>query len=162
MKTIIITVLFLFTLAACGKNDDGIVDLTQQVKFNLNYFPDPCFSSGYLRNKVDGVIITDNESYQKFADSIKLNAFDCDTAILAYIDFNSYSLIGKFTGGAGCGDEKFKRQIYDDKKNKKIIYKLTVTYSPPPCRVGTYSMNWALIPKIKNNYMVEFQVNEIN
>jgi hypothetical protein len=160
MKTIIITLLFLFTLVACERNIDGIVDLTEQVKFNGDYFPERCYSILFLRNKMDGVIITDNESYLSFADSLK-HTIGCDSANPAYIDFNNYSLIGKYTIGTDCGDAEFKRQIYDDKKNKKIIYKITVQYSPLPCKVGIYSMNWALIPKIKNNYRVEFQVNEI-
>ncbi len=150
-------VLVVLFISSCEKNR-GKLDLTEQVDFyESNYFG-ICFSGVYDIG-YEEVIISDNESYQKFGNSIRIHPYnlDCDTAILPHIDFNNYTLIGKFTDGGGC-EAKYLRQIIDDKENKKIIYKISVEYSGM-CAMYIVNMNWARIPKISDNYLIEFQVD---
>jgi len=145
-----------FLVVSCEKNE-SIDDLTEQAIFyESNYFG-TCFSGVYDKGYQE-IIITDNESYKKFGDSIRIHPYnlDCDTAVLPYIDFNKYILIGKFTDGGGC-EAKYKRQIIDDKKNKKIIYNIRVEYFGT-CYMYIVNMNWARIPRIPNDYTIEFQV----
>jgi hypothetical protein len=135
-------------------------NLTEQVEFyEPNYFG-ICFSGLFDKN-YDEVIITDNDSYQEFGNSIRIHPFnlDCDTAVLPYIDFDKYSLIGKYTEGGGC-DVNYERQIIDDKKHNKIVYTINIEYFGN-CAMLIFNMNWALIPKLKKNYTVEFKVEEL-
>jgi hypothetical protein len=142
----------------CGKNE-SMVDLTEQVIFK-DYFPCSCLCGNFY-NEIDSVIIIDYRTYKEFRDLFSNHSIECDTVDFPSIDFNSYILIGKFTYGGGCGEIEPIYKIYEDRERKKIIYKITTDYAPLPCKFLSYSMNWACIPKLPENYTVEFQVNEM-
>lgn len=135
-------------------------DLTEKVEFYEPGFFGTCFSGVYDRG-YNEVIIADNESYQKFGNSIRTIPYNlnCDAVALPYIDFDKHILICKFTGAGGC-DANYDRQIVNDKKKNKIIYAITVEY-PGTCKMYIVNMNWALVPKIDNNLTVEFKVTYI-
>ena len=104
------------------------------------------------------VVITDNESYLEYFNQKRVYPYnsDCDTAELPAIDFGTYSLIGKYTEGGGC-DADFRREIIDYQREKKIVYTIKVKYTGS-CKMLITCMNWALIPRLKNGYEVEFKV----
>ncbi len=64
--------------------------------------------------------------------------------------------IGKYTEGGGC-DVSYNREIIDYKRQNKIVYAIKVGYTGMFAMLVT-NMNWALIPKLKDNYRVEFIV----
>ena len=72
------------------------------------------------------------------------------------IDFSQYTLLGKYTQGGGCSIN-FARKVYIDDTNKKIIYSVRVI-EEGACEMLGMSMNWALVPKIPSDYIVEFEV----
>lgn len=142
-------------IASCEKSDK-IIEITNDCKFYDNILS-TCFY-GISGSKYNEIIITDNETYQTFGDSIRIHPanVDCDTAKLPYIDFNKYSLLGKRTNGGGCS-AKYDRKILKDIENKKIIYQISVVYEGN-CKMLLGSMNWAYIPKLPNDYKVEFKL----
>jgi len=143
-------------LASCEESE-SLIDISDQVQFlNVDFFG-PCFY-GPVDKKYHEITFTDNQSYQIFGNSIRVNLYnmDCQSADITIIDFNKYSLIGKYTSGGGCSSQ-YERQILDDKVNKKLIYKIKVQYSGD-CELYFFNMNWALIPKLENGYKIEFQV----
>ena len=135
-------------------------ELTNQVEFYDSNFFGYCF--GYFEMK-DGeeMIITDNKSYQKFGESVRIhsNNSNCESTTLPFIDFKKHTLIGKLTTNGGC-HVNYDRQIIDDRKNKRIIYNITVE-EIGFCKVGWINMNWALIPKLSNDYKVEFNMYQL-
>jgi len=149
-------ILLVVFVTCCVKNDKDD-DSTIQVKYLPNNFFGPCFDD-YFGKTFDEIIITNNVSYKLFGDSIRSKAINlnCSNTIITPIDFSKYILIGKYTIGGGCS-VTYKRQIIDDEENKKITYQITTTYSGT-CYKSFFSFNWALIPKIPDEYTLEFQV----
>jgi len=156
-KLSFVLLMLISTLYFVSCEKDKKTDVTEQCIF-YNPFTSPCFSR-LAAFSLDHFIITDNEAYQKFGDTIRdyPSGINCDTITLPVIDFNKYTLIGKHTGGGGC-HAYYERQILQDDNAKIIIYRITVQYEGK-CTMLYESRNWVLIPKLQNGYSVEFQVN---
>jgi len=74
------------------------------------------------------------------------------------IDFNKYTLLGKYAHESSR--VSFVREVTKNETLKKYTYHITVY------QCGTYknhweSMNWVSIPKIEDDFDVEFQVKYI-
>ncbi len=136
-------------------------DLTGKVEFIKPVFFGVCFS-GMPAGLDTEIVITDSESYFEYFNQKRIYPYNsgCDTAELPAIDFNTYSLIGKYTEGGGC-DVNFQREIIDYIREKKIVYTIKVEYTGN-CYMLITCMNWALIPSLKDDYVVEFYCAEIN
>lgn len=160
MKTLISAIL-LFAIAFTGcekeKIDENLNDITKDSEFKE--LLSDCFN-GIFQKDYSEIIITDSESYKNFEDSIRVQAggLNCNTASLPYIDFSKFTLLGKFTQGGGCS-VNYDRAVFDDTENKKIIYKISVEYSGP-CDMWIFNWNWVCIPKLPEDYEVEFHVKE--
>ena len=153
-------VLFVLSLIGCEKYGEIIEDAQF---IGIDYFG-TCFT-GDIRDSITGVVIGDTNvlirdsmSYKEYFEKKRLNLSngDCDTAELTTIDFNKVTLLGTYTKGGGCRSNT-KRKVYDDIENKKIVYVIEENYSGV-CEKLIYSYNWVLIPKIKDDYAVEFIV----
>jgi len=96
MKKLIILFFPLIGLTiSCGRHDE-VIDLTAKCEFDGNILS-ACFSGMGSFNNGE-IVITNNESYQEFGDSMRIlycYFSECDTVKLPYIDFNKQSLIGK-------------------------------------------------------------------
>jgi hypothetical protein len=136
-----------------GFNDDDAVN----IQYLDSDFFGTCFS-GLYDKAYNEVVISDNESYKNFGDSIRVNIvnLNCNRATLPSIDFTRYFLIGKHTEGGGCS-ANYNRQVIIDKENKKITYYIKVTYTGS-CFLYFRNMNWALVPRVGNDYTLEFKV----
>ena len=145
-----------FLVVSC-ENNESIEDLPEQVEFLEQSYFGICFS-GTPAGLDTEVIITDNESYLEYFNQKRIHPYNlnCDTAELPKIDFDKYSLIGKYTEGGGC-EVSYNREIIDNKTKNKIVYTIDVEYSGS-CLMLITNMNWALIPKLKKDYNVEFIV----
>lgn len=71
------------------------------------------------------------------------------------IDFNKYTLLGKYAR-ENC-KATFERNVTKNDSQKKYFYKIKV-YQCGTCKTNWESMNWALVPKIPNDYNVSFTV----
>jgi len=141
-------------MTACKKDDTfPVQDITDQVQFLGSGYFGLCFS-GFPADSDEEVIIRDQEAYAEYFD--KRSDSDCDTAALPQIDFSNFTLIGKYTQGGGC-DVSYDRKITDNEIELKIIYTIKPEYGGQ-CYMLITNMNWALIPKLKKNYEVEFIV----
>ncbi len=72
------------------------------------------------------------------------------------IDFSQYTLLGKFAR-EGC-NVTFERNVSKDAAQKKCFYNITVLQCGK-CETNWESMNWVLVPKIPEDYTVEFVVD---
>ena len=156
MKMNTIIFIFLFALSGCEKYED----LSDLVEFYESSYFGACFSG--MPSGIDTEVnITNNESYLEYFNKKRIHPvnLNCDTAKLPEIDFNKYSLIGKYTEGGGC-DVSYDREIINNKRKNKIVYTINVEYTGL-CDMLITNMNWALIPKLKKNYDVEFIVEEV-
>jgi hypothetical protein len=163
MKNISFIIITLLLILGCQEENDNIYYLSEVVYLENNelFNCQTCFSISNI-NANSGLIITDDISYEKYADSMRIHPInpniDCDTATLVFIDFNKYSLIGIFTGYGAC--DTIKRNIINDEKNKKIIYDIDIKEYTGSCiKIYILGLNLALIPKIPDNYKVDFTVN---
>ena len=136
----------------------------QDVTFltNLELFDSViCFSPTFLK-KNTGIVITNEIKYNMYADSMRLNPFNpdgnCNTATLVNIDFSKYSLIGISTSYGGC--DTLKRNILHDEKNNKLIYEIDIKeHTGEGCFYFLIvDLNVALIPKLPDDYKVDFSV----
>lgn len=126
---------------ACDKirKDKGIIRV--EVKM------DPCFQP---HNATDEWVIQTQAEF----DSL-LATTTCSS--LPATDFNTYTLLGKYTAG-GC-KSKFFRQVLRDDGQKKAQYNILVK-SRGFCKKETYSYNWVLVDKLPEDYSVEFYVKK--
>ena len=154
-KTINI-ILWLFTLSvfafSCNNKGD-LIEITDKCDFTQSLLS-VCFY-GTMEDEID---IRDSVSYRQFEDSIRIHHYNlnCDTARLPEIDFSKWMLIGKTTSGGGCSDE-YKRKVYLDNENKKIIYDIRVRYRGL-CKMLIMNYNFVLIPAQTSEYKVEYVV----
>ena len=154
IKIILLGLLFIFTIS-CEK-DSELTDITSECEFYDNILS-TCFY-GSSNSQYDEIVFRDNDSFQEFGDTVRiyLANLDCDTAMLPVIDFSKYSLLSKSTNGGGCS-ATYQRKVLKDTKNRKIIYEISVDYEGV-CDMLLGSRNWAIIPKIPDNYTVVFKL----
>ncbi len=74
------------------------------------------------------------------------------------IDFSKYSVLEKGVNTGGCS-VVFERNVSKNIKHKKILYTITV-HQCGDCKKLNISWNWVLVPKIPEDYTVEFKVIE--
>jgi len=72
------------------------------------------------------------------------------------IDFSKYTVLGKYADG-GCR-VVFDRNVTKNIEKKKYTYTITVIECGT-CKELELSMNWVLIPKIEDDFSVDFLVN---
>ena len=71
------------------------------------------------------------------------------------IDFNKYTLLGKYASGQ-C-KAVFERDVSKIVSEKTYWYKIKVLQTGN-CEINIESMNWVLIPKMEDDYTIDFQV----
>ena len=102
----------------------------------------------------DEFVITTQEEYDELI-ALYEELIPCDKGYYAPdIDFEQYSLLGRYASGGGCTID-FVKTIYKDETNKQIIYKLVVD-EQGLCEMAAVSMNWILVPTIPEGYEVVF------
>ena len=74
------------------------------------------------------------------------------------IDFSKYSVLEKEVNTGGCS-VVIERNVSKNIKHKKILYTITV-HQCGGCEKLNISWNWVLVPKIPEDYTVEFKVIE--
>jgi hypothetical protein len=80
--------------------------------------------------------------------------FNNDTTYLP-IDFNQYTVLGKYASG-GCA-VVFERNVSRNDAEKRVIYKIKV-HECGDCLVHVGYVQWVLVPKIPDDYTVSFVV----
>lgn len=155
MRSHLLILLSVF-ISSCSK--DTYIDITDQCVFP-QLFTNQCFW-GNPGGEYDEIVFISNDEFESFTDSIRIFPINinCDTATVPYIDFDAYTLLGKYTKGGGCNVD-YERRVFKDVTNQTIIYEINMDYSGT-CLLLITSRNWVLIPKSVNNYSVEFIVNE--
>ncbi len=142
-------------IISCDKEGE-LIDITSECEFYDNILS-TCFY-GRPNSDYDEYVFRDNDSFQDFGDIVRIYPANsnCDTANLPNIDFSKHSLLTKSTNGGGCS-ATYQRKVLKDTENKKIIYQILVDYEGT-CEMLLGSRNWAIMPKISNNYTVEFKL----
>ena len=103
-------------------------------------------------NEPDEYVITNDSLYQNL---LTLGTVVCDNYTLPEIDFTTYTLLGKYT--VSDGEVKYyKREVIKDASNMKYIY--TIYMKCQNNSKAEISMNWVLVPRLPDNYSVEFVV----
>ncbi|MFB0516276.1 MAG: hypothetical protein ACETWG_06695, partial [Candidatus Neomarinimicrobiota bacterium] len=71
------------------------------------------------------------------------------------IDFDIHTLLGARVEGSGCGGPDFNLEAFVDNKQGKYIFRVhTIWYGT--CLMARYGLVWALLPRLPENYTVEF------
>jgi hypothetical protein len=158
---IIISIVFLISsfifINSCKKDpfcdpksgESGII--TSVVKF------ESCLA--YLVTSKDKQMVIDSDSaYQKFIkrETESLKSHNCDTNIFPAIDFYQYTLLGLYATGGGC-NVGFEKSVTKDEANKLYKYLIKVNECGQ-CDQLAFNMFWVLVPKLPQNYKVEFEV----
>lgn len=140
-----------------NENVGAIIDITSECDFPEDFLT-VCFC-GSCSSEYKEYVFRDNDSFQEFGEAVRMNFTGCSTTSLPYIDFSKFTLLKLETSASG-GTVTYQRKVIKDTENRKIIYHVSVHYE------GIYMIdisnsNWAIVPKIPDNYTVEF-VSEIN
>ncbi len=154
MKNIFISgvlmMLVLFQMGCKGDCYDLVDTSSGVIEQDINF--GSCFSDvGALESQY---IINDEATYQSLG-ILPINSPDCEGSSLPEIDFNTYTLLGLYADGA-C-DVSFDRIVEKDEAAMKYIYTISVT-SCGNCESLRFGMNWVLVPKLPENYTVDFEV----
>lgn len=164
MRNLLIVLITFFLLNGCEKNE-GIYEIQDVIYLeNKELFNSiTCFSVSNI-NLSEGFVIADNKEYQELTDSMRINPINpnvnCDTASLVYINFSEYSLIGIMTTYGTCDTIK-RKVLFDDSNN--YIYNVDIKEYTGSCNLMlVMNLNLALIPKIPDNHIVEFEINKHN
>ena len=104
-----------------------------------------------LGNSDEGLVIT-SESQNDFNLVV---SFDYGESYNP-IDFTKYTVLGKYAD-EGC-DVVFDRDVSKYNEQQKYIYKIKVIHCGL-CQKLMMSMNWVLIPKIEDDFSVDFIVD---
>lgn len=155
MRILFLSSVLILFISGCDKVKD-MININDQCEFKENILTS-CFQN---MADYEEILIESEEEYLLFQDSIRrsISNIDCDTASLEGIDFNHYTLLGKFTNGGGC-NVYYNRNIFKDEVNEKIIYTIKVYYEGA-CLMYLMNWNWVLIPKVPNGYELEILAEE--
>ena len=107
--------------------------------------------------------LSSNPNEGQIINSDSLNVFNLvvsfdNRATYIPIDFTKYTLLGR-EAGAGCV-VVFDRNVTKHPEIFKYIYKIRVIHCGD-CKRLHSDMNWVLIPKIEDNFSVEFLVEYV-
>lgn len=144
MKKIIVLSLFVVVFSSCNKDpfkniDKGII--VQEISFGT------CIPPEFSQPEH---IIDDDTTYQQL-----LSSSPCAGYTLPHIDFNQYTLLGKYATGK-CKAE-FHRQVIRDDAAK--TYNFTVyVFDKGICKSEPIDMNWVIVPKLPQGYNVVFNI----
>jgi len=146
----LILVLITLLIISCAKNDE-------RVQLTASYFElNECFSTMSLRGAE--VVITDQNSYQEFQDSIQRHFYDyCDTVSLPEINFEESMFLGVYTQTSGCSTQ-YLRSVYYSEENNTYDYEVSVIQEGL-CEMLITSFNCAIIPKQSDSEVVNFKVS---
>ncbi|MCF8303005.1 MAG: hypothetical protein K9I94_07000 [Bacteroidales bacterium] len=157
MRFLSVIFVLLVALTGCQKDDESsLADSIGGERIHADYLDfGKCF---YASSNYDSVVIQNESAYKALEDSLRANnSKDCSDASLPNVNFNDYTLIGKWTGASGCSAE-YEREVIKDNTKNIYLYKITVK-SYGLCQMLISNMNWALIPKVPPGWKVEFEVN---
>jgi len=105
---------------------------------------------------IEELIITNQSDFEKYGSKIKNSSSRCETATLPVIDFNKYMLVSKITQ-SGCCVDQYKRSVLRYKDEKKLVYTIEVNYEGT-CEKMCFNYNWVKIPKMPDEYKIEFEI----
>ena len=153
MKNLIIIVFVVLLLSSCKKKDDDVeiptCDLPEQTVGSGEIIQNAKISFSYNLDNDNHVIRADSENIYNLMVSYDQGA-NYDS-----IDFDQYTLLGKQSSG-GCA-VVFDRHVSRDTVAKKCTYRIKV-YECGLCTSLDISMNWVLVPRIPEDYTVDFIV----
>ncbi|HOG18813.1 MAG TPA: hypothetical protein PKW37_00015 [Salinivirgaceae bacterium] len=151
MKNLIL-LFAIFSLVACNKETNCRDKLPKQIIGTGEIVSNALVSrplTTWAMSNYEHVIRTDSQNVFSLKVSFDNgNTYDS-------IDFNQYTLLGKYASEA-CR-ATFERNVTKDDSQKKYLYKITV-HQCGLCDVLCESMNWVLVPKIPDDYDVSFSV----
>ncbi len=153
MKVIYLMLIAAFMLSSCSSPDD-------------NELPIPATNIIVENALVSEPPITEEMRYKEFViQTDSLNIFNLEVSFddgVTYepIDFSNYTLLGKYDPASGC-EVIYSRNATRDDEAKKISYEIKVDQYGV-CDCFHLSMNWVLIPKMPEDYNVEFSVEHID
>lgn len=151
MKNKFILFLIIALLLSCNKEDIITGVIAQELDLSI------CLSSVLDYETDNEFIFKEDSTYNNF---LSLHKEEIEQNCVSYqfpeIDFTSYSLLGKLTMAEGK-IKYYKREVIIDDENSNYIYNITV-YTKSFNKIQAVDYNWVLVPKIPENYLVEFNV----
>ena len=140
-KNLILIFAILFLLYSCGKRCSGKSKFSGVIQTDLNK---DCLSSVDFD---DGIIIDNDSVFNYYFDGYYADCFN--------VDFNNQTLLGLYADG-GC-KASFIKNVEIDNSAQKYIYTVKVK-NCGLCQALSISNNLVLVPKLPDNWTVEFKV----
>lgn len=150
----------LFSLQVLAFTSSNPIDISNQCEFTDKTILSNCYWRGSWSVGVDELVFREDDNFQDYGAKIKEDYSSCQKANLPVIDFAKYGLLSKLTQG-GCCSDSYDRRVYRDSSAKIIIYEILVEYEGA-CEMLCGNFNWVLVPRIPEDYTIEFVVKEKN
>jgi hypothetical protein len=116
---------------------------------------EPEISGCFDESVSDERIIRTQQAYAALAQGP--DGQQCPYGSFPEIDFDRYTLLGKYASGK-C-KAKFFRQVLQDDAAKTVTFNILVK-DRGLCKSAAISWNWVLVPKIPEDYTITFNVEE--
>lgn len=116
--------------------------------------PELAFSYAYINcYPYDSFVINSDSAYQTFQEENK-DVF-CTEDYFPKINFTEKTLLGVVKGDTGCNIALQYWNIYIDKTAKKYVFQ-TILESEGDCMILDRVRFWITVPKLPDDYTVEF------
>ena len=139
----IFLLLLLFT--ACEKEVETEAFKLDLTEVDFSDIPIDCSPS------LEGIIIDSDTAYQAFQDESQT---DCQSDF-PVLNFTTHTLLGIRKGTGGCSVKSKYWNVYVDEAAKKYVFQ-AILESEGDCFMLISTDFWISIPKIPNDYTVEF------
>ncbi len=152
LKIIILLQILLLSFS-CNKED-----ISKGIIIDDIYF-DSCILRSIEKNTESEQIITSDSLYQNlYQDNKEMIEQICPNFVLPNIDFEQYTLLGKYIS-IGGKIKYCEKEVIKDKTNSCYTYNLII-HTKDFRKIEATNMYWVLVPKLPENYTVTFIVTE--
>ena len=161
-KILVFVVCILF-FTNCNKSD---IDETPDFMDIVNFDDIVCLNPNVDWNSIElfsnlKVVVKSQLAYSNLINSFySESTCGCSNFCEADVDFTKYSLLACASYGYSSIAE-YEREVIKNTNTKQITYRITVSYTNDGTDAkNQFSLNWARIPKLENDYTVKFEAVE--
>jgi hypothetical protein len=112
-----------------------------------------------ITSKDNNFVVKNEQEYQKLLTDNLSDHPKCQSYKLPDVDFNLNTLVGAITSCAGCAEPDILKKVIKISAEKKYLIQIFITQKDI-CKINFTRKSWLLLPKIEEDYTVEFIINK--
>jgi len=112
-----------------------------------------------ITSKDNNFILKNEQEYQKLLTENLSDHLKCQSYKLPSVDFNLNTVVGAITSCGGCSEPEVLKKIIKIPVEKKYLIQILMIQKGL-CKINFTHKSWLLLPKIEEDYSVEFIINK--